>query len=106
LKARIRSAVPVNHQCFLKAKERFAPFMNNIRYYHQLPSELDFVPREEAPKGQNCINEDVRKLAYGRYVTEQKEAGKSLSNTLFINADGDEIPPAIWDPTLQILQYE
>jgi len=82
-------------QMFLNNKGRFAPFMDKIRYYQQLPSELGFKPTDVAPKGQNWINEGVRKLAYDRYVTEQKKAGKSLNNTLFVNADGDEIPPAV-----------
>jgi len=86
-------------QVFPRAVERFSTFKHKIKYYHQLPIEAEFHPKDQAvsssgPTGQNWVNENIRQMAYNRYVKEEEIAGRSLNNTLFINADIDEIPPA------------
>lgn len=86
-------------QIFEKAKERLANFLPKIRYYQQLPSEINFDPPERAvPEGGGkaaWMNENVRKFAYTRYVEEEENAQRSLDNVIFVNADIDEIPPAV-----------
>jgi len=84
-------------QIFPQAEKRFYKFRQKMKYYYQDQREVEFEPQDQAVVGigRNAwVNENIRKIAYERYVQEENAAGRSLSNTLFVNADIDEIPPA------------
>ena len=53
-------AVSVLQYPLRKKKERFGRFLPRIRHYTQSDAEVTFEERNEAPKGQSWVNEDVR----------------------------------------------
>jgi len=77
-------------QIWPNSKERFALFAHKIKYYHQRPGEIP----PNGKRDRKWIYENIRQIAYNRYVEEEAQAGRSIDNTLFVNADIDEFPPA------------
>mmetsp|Transcript_31996 Transcript_31996/g.56575 ORF Transcript_31996/g.56575 Transcript_31996/m.56575 type:complete len:501 (-) Transcript_31996:102-1604(-) len=79
---------------FDRAHERFARFLPKIRHYVQVPEEVHFKVVKAAPQNDAWNNENTWKTAEERYVHDETAAGRPLNNTLFVNADIDEFPPA------------
>eukprot|EP00746_Dinoflagellata_sp_MGD_P052071 gnl/MRDRNA2_/MRDRNA2_23099_c0_seq1.p1 gnl/MRDRNA2_/MRDRNA2_23099_c0~~gnl/MRDRNA2_/MRDRNA2_23099_c0_seq1.p1 ORF type:complete len:497 (+),score=75.61 gnl/MRDRNA2_/MRDRNA2_23099_c0_seq1:233-1723(+) len=83
---------------FEREKERFKKFLPKIRHYVQAEGRWTnekFEEKIEAARGTNVwTNENIRQRAFDRYRKEQEEAGLTLENVLFVNADLDEFAPA------------
>eukprot|EP00747_Dinoflagellata_sp_TGD_P207622 gnl/TRDRNA2_/TRDRNA2_81174_c0_seq1.p1 gnl/TRDRNA2_/TRDRNA2_81174_c0~~gnl/TRDRNA2_/TRDRNA2_81174_c0_seq1.p1 ORF type:complete len:565 (+),score=62.96 gnl/TRDRNA2_/TRDRNA2_81174_c0_seq1:47-1741(+) len=84
-------------QVYEQEKSRLAQFFPKITYFYQRDQDLTFKPNDIPENVNNRAawkNEDIRRQAYNRYVEGEQLANRSLANTLFVNADMDEIPPA------------